>query len=35
MVVSLDDLNNPELERTGQLVFVQEVDSLRYYNGTV
>lgn len=35
VVAKLSDLNNPDLKITGQIVFVTEVNSIRYYNGSI
>ena len=34
VVETLEDLNNPDYQLKGQIAFVEELDSLRYYNGT-
>lgn len=34
-VDNLEDLNNPELKILGQIVFVDEIKDLRYYDGSV
>lgn len=33
VVETLEDLNNPNYQLKGQIAYVEEIDSLRYYNG--
>lgn len=35
VVETMEDLDSMEYKQKGQLVFVNEIDDIRYYNGTI